>query len=70
MKFDARCEIFSFGILLLELTTGLLQGYSDGNGNQIFLEESMDNDDTPLLSDRRIKWHDKCVKELFSLAKQ
>ena len=70
MKFDARCEIFSFGILLLELTTGLLQGYSDGNGNQIFLEESMENDDTPLLSDRRIKWPDGCVKELLSIAEQ
>ena len=70
MKYNARCEIFSFGILLLELTTGLLQGYADENGNQIFLEDLINDEESPLSADRRIKWPDGCVKKLLSIAEQ
>ena len=70
MPYDSRCEVYSFGIVLLELITGCLQGSSDKDGSQIFLEELIDNEDTPVLADVRIQWPDQCLKDLLLLAGQ
>ena len=61
MPYDSCCEIFSFGIVLLELITGCLQGSSDKDGDQIFLEDLMDDEDKPILADIRIQWPDLLV---------
>ena len=70
MPYDSRCEIFSFGIVLIELITGCLQGSSDKDGGQIFLEDLMDDEDKPILADIRIQWPDLLVKDLLRLAGQ
>ena len=62
MKYDAKCEVYSYGILLLELLSGCLQGYEDENGQQTYLDE------TALTADARIEWPAGCAEEMFQLA--
>ena len=45
MAYNAKCEVFSFGILLLELVSGHLQGsQQDADGEEIGLEEMLDEE--------------------------
>ena len=68
MLYDSKCEIFSFGIVLLEIITGCLQGCTDENGGQQYLEELME--DGLILPDVRIEWPDGCVDTILLLAGQ
>ena len=64
MAYDAKCEVFSFGIVLLELLTGKLQGYEDEDGEQVMLHEAL-LDDGAVAADDRIQWPDGLVNDLL-----
>ena len=64
--YDAKSEVFSFGIVLLEVLTGILQG-SMRSGKNIMLHRSIDS----LTADVRAgTWPEECVRQLFDLARQ
>lgn len=66
MMYDARCEVFSFGIVLLELVSGKLQGYEDADGQQIMLEDVLEEEG--LLADHRIPWPEGLVVDILKVA--
>jgi serine/threonine protein kinase len=60
MKYDVKCEIYSFGILLLEILTGRLNS-SEAN---LALEEA-------IIPDARAGgWPERCLAELTALARE
>ena len=65
--YNAKCEVFSFGIVLLEILTGQLQGYKDKNGEQVMLEETL-RDDGILVADDRIQWPEGFARDFLQLA--
>jgi len=64
--FDAKSELYSFGIVILEVLTGKLQGSSGGSGRKLMLHRSVDS----LTADIRAAWPAQCVGRLFDLARQ
>ena len=65
--YDAKSEVYSFGIVLLEVFTGRLQGSSGTDGKKLMLHKSMPS----LIPDARAgTWAEKCVQSLLDLAKQ
>ena len=66
--FDPKCEIYSFGILLLEVLTGSLQNSKDpSTGERCLLEEAIG--DIPA-DPRAGDWPVDCSAALFKLAEQ
>lgn len=64
MPYDAKCEIFSFGVVLLELLTGKLQNYTNEAGEWVLLQE-----EEVLPADARAgDWPEECKKEFLQLA--
>ena len=63
MPFDAMCEAFSFGIVLMELITGRQQGMGE-----VFLEDNIE-DIPPDGKAGGGEWHTGCVEALKSLSK-
>lgn len=66
--YDAKAEVYSVGIVLLELITGCIQGkYHNTQGISMFLEEALDRH--WIVPDPRAGvWSDVCVSEFLSLA--
>ena len=66
-EYGVKSELYSFGIILLEVLTGKIQLSSDGDGKRIVLHRSIPS----LVSDTRAgSWPADCMERLFSLAKQ
>ncbi len=53
MEFDARCEIYSFGVVLIELLSGQIQGHHSPLNNKASL---LPNLVTDIAEDERIRW--------------
>jgi len=67
MAFDGKCEVFSFGIVLLELFTGHLQG----SNRDYNLEDMVDDDDELLVPDARAgPWPVEAAKMFIELASE
>ena len=65
--YDAKSEIYSFGIVLLEVITGILQASSGNDGKKVMLHRSISS----LVADvRAVSSSEECVRQLFDLAKQ
>ena len=69
MSYDARCDIFSFGTVLLELLTGQLQGCVNEDGDRVMLDITL-KEMGELLSDNRVQWPAILVDDLLMLAKE
>eukprot|EP01036_Dinobryon_divergens_P033657 gene33657-43498_t len=65
--YDAKSEVYSFGIVLLEVLTGRIQGSSGTDGKKLMLHKSM-HSWTP--DARAGAWSEKCVQSLLDLGKQ
>ena len=63
MVYDAKCEIFSFGIVLLELVSGKLQGYKEA-GVEHFHE------DEQVVADHRITWPKGLALDIIKVAEE
>jgi serine/threonine protein kinase len=70
VPYDAKCEVFSFGVVLLELFTGLLQNYVDESGQPILLEETLEDDGTLTADVRAGEWPEECQEEYLQLARE
>ena len=66
--YDAKYEVFSLGIVLLELLTGRLQGFEDKDGQQVFLEETL-RDEGTVSTDSRVTWPEGFVEDFLQLAR-
>ena len=65
--YDAKSEMYSFGIVILEVLTGILQGSVDKEGKRLMLHKKI----LSLTPDARAgAWTRECVDQLFDLAKQ
>jgi interleukin-1 receptor-associated kinase 4 len=70
-KFEAKSEIFSFGMVLLELMTGRIQGYQGLDENDLFAEYI--DDERSVLSDldtRAGTWSNTCAEQVEALARE
>jgi hypothetical protein len=66
-EYDAKSELYSFGIVLLEVLSGKLQGSSGIDGKKLMLHRSIAH----LMPDSRAgTWPVECGKRLIELAKQ
>jgi serine/threonine protein kinase len=72
MLYDAKCEVFSFGVVMLELLTGKLQNYLDANGKEITLEDVVEEEVLLGLvpNDDRIEWSEGFKEEFMQLARK
>lgn len=70
VPYDAKCEVFSFSVVLLELFTGLLQNYVDESGQPILLEETLEDDGTLAADVRAGEWPEECQEEYLQLARE
>jgi serine/threonine protein kinase len=68
MAYDSKCEVFSFGILLLELLTGKLQCHVGKDGKQLMLDCLLSRG--KLVADHRIHWPEGLVADISALAAQ
>ena len=68
-SYDARCDIFSFGIVLLELLTGQLQGCVNEDGDRVMLDITL-KEMGELLSDNRVQWPAILADDILMLAKE
>jgi serine/threonine protein kinase len=68
MEYDAKCEVYAFGIVLLELLTGTLQGHVGEDGNQVMLECLLRRG--TLAGDHRIHWPIGLIPDIWALAVQ
>mmetsp|Transcript_9156 Transcript_9156/g.13804 ORF Transcript_9156/g.13804 Transcript_9156/m.13804 type:complete len:890 (-) Transcript_9156:83-2752(-) len=67
MLFDAKCEIFSFGIVLLELYCGEIQG----SNSELNLEEMLDDEDDMISADQRAgSWPEEAASLYLELASE
>lgn len=62
----AKCEVFAFGIVLLELLTGKLQGYDGTSEQQTLLQDRLARG--LLAADYRIQWPEGLVTDILKLA--
>ena len=69
IKYDATCEVYSFGIVLLELLTGQLHGCMDENGYKVMLEAVYLDTQAPKVDDR-VQWPADLVDDFLALARQ
>ena len=69
MLYDARSDIFSFGIVLLELLTGQLQGCVNEDGDKVMLDITL-KEMGELRSDNRIQWPAILADDILMLAKE
>ena len=69
MSYDARCDIFSFGIVLLELLTGQLQGCVNEDGDEVMLDITL-KEMGELRSDNRVQWPSILADDILMLAKE
>jgi serine/threonine protein kinase len=67
MTFDSKCEIYCFGILLLELLTGCRQGEKDTEGEQFFLQDNISDLEADVKGG---VWPDVVVRELKQLGEE
>jgi len=68
MSYDARCEIFSLGVVLLEVLSGKIQNEPDSDGSPVILEELL-TEGTGVSGDTRAgSWPGEVVSLLLSLA--
>eukprot|EP01036_Dinobryon_divergens_P030218 gene30218-39424_t len=66
-NYDAKSEMYSFGIVLLEVLSGILQGSTGSDGKKIMLHRSIRS----LTVDARAgSWPEDCARQLLDLAKQ
>jgi hypothetical protein len=70
MPYDAKCEVFSFGIVLLELLTGLLQNSEDISGQPVILEDVLEENGSLLADVRAGEWPEEFTKEFLQLARE
>jgi hypothetical protein len=70
MTYDAKCDICSFGIVLLELYSGLLQNDKDESGDSIMLEEILVDTGTVMADTRLGDWPEECTREFLQLARE
>ena len=68
MSYDALCDIYSFGIVLLELLSGKQQGKDKVFLQDVILDED-EYDDFAIDSSVSSDWPSECIKELKSLAR-
>lgn len=66
MSYDVKCEIFSFGIVLLELLTGKLQNDTNEAGEWVILQEEV----TLPADSRAGDWPEECRIEFLQLARE
>jgi Protein kinase domain len=69
MVSDVKCDIFSFGIILLELLTGQLQGWVNEEGEKVMLDIAL-NEKGALKADNRVQWPAIFVDDLLLLARE
>jgi serine/threonine protein kinase len=67
--YDAKCDVYSFGIVLLELLTGQLQGNINKDGKQVMLNTLLLEVGT-LLADNRVQWPCALVDDILALARE
>jgi serine/threonine protein kinase len=67
--YDAKCDVYSFGIVLLELLTGQLQGNIKKDGKQVMLNTMLLEEGT-LLADNRVRWPYALVDDILALARE
>ena len=66
MDYDAKCDIYSFGIVLCEILTGESQTFINEDGDLRFEPDTIDS----LIPDSRAgEWPVECVQSLLSLIK-
>lgn len=69
ITYDAKCEVFSFGIVLLELLTGQLQGCINEHGKQVMLD-ALVQENRSLSADDRVQWPADLVNDFLTLARE
>ena len=67
--YDGKCDVFSFGIVLLELLTGQLQGNINKDGKQVMLNTLLLEEGT-LPADNRVQWPCDLVDDILALARE
>lgn len=70
VAYDAKCDVFSFGIVLLELLTGQLQGNINKDGKQVMLHTLLLEEGTLLAADQRVRWPCDLVDDILALARE
>jgi serine/threonine protein kinase len=68
-EYDAKCEVFSYGIVLLELLTGQLQGSLGEDCERLMLDKCL-AENRGLLADRRVEWPQGVVDDVVMLARE
>ena len=69
MSYDARCDIFFFGIVLLELLTGQLQGCVNEDGDRVMLNITL-KEIGELRSDNRVHWPAILADDILMLGRE
>jgi Protein kinase domain len=68
-EYDAKCEVFSYGIVLLELLTGQLQGSLEEDGERLVLDKCL-AEKSAFPVDRRVEWPQGVVDDVLMLARE
>lgn len=67
--YDAKCEVFSYGIVLLEILTGQMQGCLNDDGERLLLDKCLAENSAASV-DRRVEWPQGVVDDVLMLAKE